>query len=222
MSTVTAHANVTLGEGTFGLECRPAYRRIGRADVTVRALFLAFALIFSANTAFAQAHLYGDRNLGQRAPDLHIDEWINGEPVSLDQLKGKVVIIDFFQLWCPGCNAFSIPLLKHWEEEFAKDIKTGALVVLSVHTVFEGHDYQSPERLKEFIKRKKIRHLVGIDRHQPGHRVPETMRRFGTRGTPEMAFIDKSGLIRFQRFGSFQVEPAQDLLRRLLAEPPPS
>ncbi len=154
------------------------------------------------------------------APDWIISEWVNGEATTLQDLRGKVVIVDFFQLWCPGCNAFSIPLLKQWERTFAKEIAAGKLEVISIHTVFEGHDYQNPDKLKKFLKRKKIHHLVGIDRHAPGDRVPRTMRLFGTMGTPEMAFIDKTGMIRFQEFGGFNVERAERMLREMLREAP--
>lgn len=156
------------------------------------------------------------------APEWIISEWLNGDATNLHDLKGKVVIVDFFQLWCPGCNSFSIPLLKHWEQVFAGPIVEGRLQIVSVHTVFEGHDYQNPTKLRNFLKRKKIRHLVRIDRHKPGQHVPQTMRIFGTMGTPEMAFIDHTGTIRFQEFGGFNVERAEAFLRRLLqaAGPP--
>ena len=147
-----------------------------------------------------------------------IAEWINGEGTSVGQLKGRVVLIDFFQLWCPGCNKFSMPLIKHWSEVFADEIKAGKLAVVSIHTVFEGHDYQNPKRLKRFLKEKEIHHLVGVDRHKDGAFLPETMRAYGTRGTPEVAMIDKQGQVRFQQFGGFDVEKAERLLRALLAE----
>ena len=55
------------------------------------------------------------------APEWAVSEWINSDGVTLSDLKGKVVV-DFFQLWCPGCNAFSIPLVKFWGKVFAKKI----------------------------------------------------------------------------------------------------
>jgi thiol-disulfide isomerase/thioredoxin len=152
------------------------------------------------------------------APEWIISEWINGKGKPLKELRGKVVIVDFFQLWCPGCNQFSIPLLNHWEKVFDKEIKDGKLEIISIHTVFEGHDYQNPKKLKSFLRRKKIHHLVGIDRHAPGQHTPQTMRLFGTMGTPEIAFIDKKGIIRFQEFGWFDPDEAARLLRRLMDE----
>jgi hypothetical protein len=81
---------------------------------------------------------------------------------------------------------------------------------LSIHTVFEGHSYQNPKRLKSFVKEKGIHHLVGIDKHERGERVPET------RGTPEIAIMDKNGYIRFQKFGGFDPEPVEHFIRQLL------
>lgn len=152
------------------------------------------------------------------APPLDVSEWINGDGVTLDELRGKVVIIDFFQMWCPGCNAFSIPLVAQWEDIFADKIASGDLVVLSIHTVFEGHLFQTPAKLKRYLKKKDIKHLVGIDRHS-GHDVtPETMKNFQTRGTPEIAFIDRQGHIRFQIFGGFNADAATHFLQLLLNE----
>lgn len=178
-------------------------------------LALCFLGVFAAQPASARP---SSMQVPRAAPEWIISEWLNGEPTSLRDLRGKVVVVDFFQLWCPGCNAFSIPLLKRWEQVFAGPIAAGTLQIVSIHTVFEGHDYQNPDKLKNFLKRKKIRHLVGIDRHAPGERVPQTMRLFGTMGTPEMAFIDHTGTVRFQEFGGFAVERAETLLRRLLKE----
>ncbi len=174
--------------------------------------FLLLAVCFTHPALSKPSHMPVPRP----APDWIISEWINGDAKTLEDLRGKVVIVDFFQLWCPGCNAFSIPLLKRWEQVFAPEIEAGKLAVISIHTVFEGHDYQNPNKLKKFLKRKKIHHLVGVDRHRAGERVPRTMRLFGTRGTPEMAFIDQTGVIRFQEFGGFNVDRAERVLRNLL------
>lgn len=179
-------------------------------------LFVSAFLLLAVCFVYPAAARPSQMPVPRPAPDWIISEWLNGEGKALEELRGKVVIVDFFQLWCPGCNAFSIPLLKKWEQTFAKEIAAGQLEVISIHTVFEGHDYQSPDKLKKFLKRKKIHHLVGVDRHEPGNRVPRTMRLFGTMGTPEMAFIDHTGVIRFQEFGGFNVERAERLLRHLL------
>ena len=84
--------------------------------------------------------------------------------------------------------------------------------------MFEGHSFQTPKRLRRFLKEKGIQHPVGIDRHIKGQRIPETMRRYKTMGTPEMAIIDKNGNLRFQRFGFFEPAFGESLIRTLLDE----
>ena len=105
-----------------------------------------------------------------------------------------------------------------WEKTFAEEYRAGKIAFVSIHTVFEGHSYQRPERLRNFVKEKQITHPVGIDRHQEGRRLPITMQRYQTRGTPEMAIIDKQGNIRFQNFGYFEPAQGERLIRKLLAE----
>jgi len=177
---------------------------------------LVLLTVFAALPAASQP---SSMQVPRQAPEWEVSEWINGKAISLSSLKGKIVIVDFFQLWCPGCNGFSIPLLKTWEKTFQKEISEGKLVIVSIHTVFEGHGYQNNLKLKKFLKRKNIHHLVGVDRHEAGQRIPKTMRVYGTMGTPEMAFIDQKGMVRFQEFGGFDVDRAESLLRSLLKIP---
>lgn len=176
------------------------------------ALATALMVCFVSSAGIAQSR-------PKKAPQWDISQWLNSEGLALDRLRGKVVVIDFFQMWCPGCNRFSIPLVEHWEKQvFAEELAAGRLVFVSIHTVFEGHAYQTPKRLRKFVKEKGIAHPVGVDRHSQGKRVPETMERYKTMGTPEMAFIDKQGNIRFQRFGFFEPEYGETLIRQLLEE----
>ncbi len=154
----------------------------------------------------------------RKAPEWQISEWINSPALTVEALKGKVIIIDFFQLWCPGCNSFSIPLMNHWEQVFKKEAADDHLVFVSIHTVFEGHSYQNPKRLRNFLKEKNIHHAVGIDLQIKGKWLPETMRLYKTRGTPEMAIIDKKGQIRFQNFGFFEPKDGEHIIRTLLKE----
>ncbi|MEM7428875.1 MAG: TlpA disulfide reductase family protein [Pseudomonadota bacterium] len=175
-------------------------------------LALTAGALVAPQAAGAQQSLIGIR----KAPQWAITEWINGDAGNIDTLQGKVIVIDFFQLWCPGCNKFSGPLMNHWQKVFANDIEAGRMVMVKIHTVFEGHNYQNPSRLRDYVKEKGITMSVGIDAHEDGQRVPVTMRRYRTSGTPEMAVIDKNGLIRFQQFGGFEYKPVEDMIRALI------
>ncbi len=150
-----------------------------------------------------------------QAPEWVISEWINSDGLALKNLRGKVVIIDFFQLWCPGCNKFSGPLMEKWKQKYSnrKDIQ-----LVGIHTVFEGHSQQTPKRLRQYVKEKNITYPVGIDDYVSNQKLPETMIRYQTRGTPEIVIIDKNGKIRFQHFGSFSSDVVEKLIDTLLDE----
>lgn len=90
------------------------------------------------------------------APRCVILDWINGDGDNVDKLRRKVIIIDFFELWCPGCNKFSGPLMKHGQQKFASEVKQGSLKFVTIHTVFDGHNYQTVKRFKNCIREKEI------------------------------------------------------------------
>lgn len=194
-------------------------------EVLVHTVFRVIIVVtlLAASSAIVQADARYQRGpfsatQAPAAPEWTISKWIQGPETTLEESQGQVVIIDFFQLWCPGCNQFSIPLMAYWEETFSKEIASGKLKLISIHTVFEGHTYQTDSRLEKFVVEKKMRHPVAVDFLPAGSRLPKTMIDYQTRGTPEMSFIDKKGRIRFQKLGSFDVEWATGYIRQLLEE----
>jgi hypothetical protein len=105
--------------------------------------------------------------------------------------------------------------MEKWRQKYSnhKDIQ-----LVGIHTVFEGHSRQTPKRLRQYVKEKNITYPVGIDDYVSSQRMPETMIRYHTRGTPEMVIIDKKGKIRFQHFGGFSYEIVEKLIDTLLNE----
>ena len=151
----------------------------------------------------------------QPAPDWDIAQWINADPGNVDTNRNRVIVIDFFQMWCPGCNAFTGPLMQQWQQRFSDEIASGDLLLLKIHTVFEGHDVQTAQRLKQYLLEKDVTMPVGVDRHIDDY-LPETKKRYQTRGTPEIVMIDRKGMIRFQQFGWFDPDAAEMYLESLL------
>ena len=153
------------------------------------------------------------------APAWDIEQWLNANPGQVDDHLGKVIVIDFFQLWCPGCNTFTGPLMHQWQQRFPDEIASGDLLLVKIHTVFEGHHYQTVSRLRQYITDKEITLPVAVDRHHNDHR-PETKMRYHTRGTPEVVIIDRHGMIRFQQFGGFDAAAAERYIDYLLGGKP--
>jgi peroxiredoxin len=133
------------------------------------------------------------------APTWRTTTWLNtAEPLTLERLKGKVVLLHAFQMLCPGCVARGIPQAQRVAEIFA-----GApLAVVGLHTVFEHHEAMKVESLRAFLHEYRVRFPVGVDApSDSGEPIPQTMKAYAMQGTPTTVLIDAQGRIRRQLFG---------------------
>ena len=133
------------------------------------------------------------------APELDVLQWLNTEtPITLAGLRGRVVVIETFQMLCPGCVSSGLPQAQRLAETFRRD----DVVVLGLHSVFEHHAVQGTgEALEAFLHEYRIALPVGIDRPSEGQALPRTMAAYGMQGTPTLVLIDKQGRRRAQYFG---------------------
>lgn len=90
--------------------------------------------------------------LGEKAPLLQISDWVQGKPANLDELKSHVVLIEVFQVNCPGCFLYSLPLAIEMHQKYAKK----GLVVLGIATAFEDFDKNTLENLQLLVKQNKV------------------------------------------------------------------
>lgn len=134
------------------------------------------------------------------APSWRTTEWLNTPgPLSLEGLRGRVVMLHAFQMLCPGCVSRGIPQAQRVAELFA-----GApLVVVGLHTVFEHHQAMKVASLRAFLHEYRVRFPVGVDAPDlGGEAIPQTMRAYAMRGTPTTVLIDARGRLRRQVFGA--------------------
>lgn len=152
----------------------------------------------------------------ETAPELRVSEWINADhPITLADLRGRVVVLHAFQMLCPGCVQHGIPQATKIHGAFdRKD-----LVVLGLHTVFEHHAVMGPEALKVFVREYRVPFPVGIDMPVAGSDIPLTMETYGLRGTPSLIVIDRNGCVRLSHFGQVDDLLIGAVLGQLVAEP---
>ncbi|HET9048198.1 MAG TPA: redoxin domain-containing protein [Chiayiivirga sp.] len=132
------------------------------------------------------------------APPLQVDQWFNTDAaITLDSLRGKVVVIEAFQMLCPGCVSHGLPQAQRIATTFSPD----DVAVLGLHTVFEHHAAMMPVALEAFLHEYRIDFPVGVDRAGIDDPIPQTMRAYGMRGTPTLCLIDAKGALRHQHFG---------------------
>jgi peroxiredoxin len=86
--------------------------------------------------------------IGQKAPLLAVSDWVQGKPVNFDQLSGRVVLVEVFQVNCPGCFLYALPQAVDLYQRYSDQ----GLSVLGVATAFEDFDKNNLENLTLLIK----------------------------------------------------------------------
>ena len=149
------------------------------------------------------------------APELAVGRWFNtDENPTLAQLRGEVVVIEAFQMLCPGCVSHGIPQAQRIQRTFGD-----AVTVLGLHCVFEHHEAMTPVSLEAFLYEYRITFPVGVDAYDTGVQLPITMGKFQLRGTPSLIAIDRTGHIRLHAFGQVDDLAVGATLARLIDEP---
>ena len=151
----------------------------------------------------------------------HVSQWFNAQnasaasgPPSLENLRGRVILLHAFQMLCPGCVSHGIPQAEKVHRRFGSD----DFSVIGLHTVFEHHDAMRPVSLEAFLHEYKVTHPVGVDIAIPGTPIPATMQAYGMRGTPTTILIDREGNIRAHRMGAMDDLELGLLIGVLLSE----
>ena len=154
------------------------------------------------------------------APPLQVAQWFNTrEPLSLESLRGRVVLLHAFQMLCPGCVEHGIPQARRVHEAFSPDQVT----VIGLHSVFEHHAVQgTPAALQAFIHEYRLRFPIALDQPHPTRNIPLTMQELMLQGTPSVVVIDAQGRVRLHHFGHLDDLRLGTLLGQLLAEPVPA
>src|SRR3954470_16513827 len=141
------------------------------------------------------------------APQLHPDgAWINSKPLTLMQLRGKVVLVDFWTYSCINCLR-TLPHLKAWDAAYGKD----GLVILGVHTPEFAFEHVS-SNVRAAVKRLGVRYPVVQDNRF------KTWDNYANEYWPAEYLIDKQGRIRHTHFGEGEYGRTEQLIRSLLGD----
>lgn len=89
---------------------------------------------------------------GSPAPELKVSEWVQGGPISLKDYQGKVIVVEVFQVNCPGCFIYGIPEAIDTYQKY----KNNGVEVLGLATAFEDFDKNTLENLKLLLQESKV------------------------------------------------------------------
>jgi len=132
--------------------------------------------------------------------------WLNSPPLTMDALKGKVVLIDFWTYSCINCLR-TIPYIRAWAEKY----KDQGLVVIGVHTPEFAFE-RNVDNVKRAITELKINYPVAIDNDYA------IWRAFENEYWPAHYFIDAQGHVRYHHFGEGDYDQSERVIQPLLAE----
>nr|AIF17137.1 alkyl hydroperoxide reductase/ Thiol specific antioxidant/ Mal allergen [uncultured marine thaumarchaeote KM3_76_B07] len=90
--------------------------------------------------------------IGKKAPNLKVSEWVQGNDTNLDQHSGNVVLVEVFQVNCPGCFMYGIPE----SIEIFNKYKSKGVSVLGIATAFEDFDKNTLKNLKLLVETGKV------------------------------------------------------------------
>lgn len=128
---------------------------------------------------------------------LHVSDWLNSDrPLGLADFAGRVLVVEVFQMLCPGCVSHGLPQA----QRVAATFDQRQVAVIGLHSVFEHHSGNSRGTLAAFLHEWRIRFPVGIDAAGEGP-LPQTMQAWGLEGTPTLVLFDAEGQMRARHFG---------------------
>ena len=133
-------------------------------------------------------------------------QWFNSQPLSIESLRGKVVLVDFWTYSCINCLR-SLPYVRGWADKY----KDHGLVVIGVHAPEFAFE-KDPDNVAKAIKDLRVDYPVALDNNYA------IWRGFDNHYWPAHYFIDAEGRIRHHHFGEGEYPQSEDVIRQLLTE----
>jgi thiol-disulfide isomerase/thioredoxin len=133
-------------------------------------------------------------------------DWINSKPLTAKELKGKVVLIDFWDYSCINCIR-AIPYIRAWADKY----KDSGLVVIGVHTPEFDVEKQLPN-VQKAVQKFGITYPVALDSNYA------IWNAFHNQYWPAHYFIDAKGKVRYEHFGEGEYDQSERWIQELLKE----
>jgi cytochrome c biogenesis protein CcmG, thiol:disulfide interchange protein DsbE len=180
-------------------EHRPARRRLKPGQIITLAIVLALLAVTAFQMRLNGPLAAGRVGAGERAPDFTLQTF-DGETVTLSDLRGQVVVVNFWASWCKPC------------EEEAADLENTWLAYRDQGVVLVGIAYVDTETAaRRYIERFQVTYPNGLDL---GTRISH---RYRVRSVPETFVVDRDGQLVAVFIGPVKQADLQSRIEPLLA-----
>ena len=140
------------------------------------------------------------------APEFAKGTWINSDALTLDKLRGRVVVVEFWTFGCFNCRN-TLPAIKDWDTKY----RDRGLTVVGVHTPETESEY-SIDNLRKEVPALGIKYPVVTDNDY------QTWKAYSVEAWPTILVIDKQGRIRWRHVGEGRYDETESVIKTLLAE----
>lgn len=194
------------------------------AEARAQSFTLPSANLYRKVMDFVEGGGFSEKKLMQKvesyskadpAPELKIIEWLGQDAATLEQMRGKVVLLDFWATWCGPCIS-TFPRLRGWHKKYGGN---GFMIVgVTQYYGEQGGKRMSPLQELDFLREFKEKHKLpyGFAISNPG----EAAAKYGVNALPSTVLLDRNGVVRYIGIGAGaeESENLEDMIKKVLRE----
>lgn len=144
-------------------------------------------------------------NQGRALPEFQgISQWLNSSPLTITELKGKVILVQFWTFACINCQR-TLPALTGWHRQYAAQ----GLTVIGVHTPEFAFE-RDINNIKQAIQQYQIGYSVPVDNNY------QTWKAYDNQYWPHLFLADRQGFVRYDHIGEGAYDQTEQTIRKLL------
>jgi thiol-disulfide isomerase/thioredoxin len=134
-----------------------------------------------------------------------ISHWLNSPPLAIADLKGKVVLVQFWTFSCINCQR-TLPYITRWHRQYAAQ----GLTVIGVHTPEFAFE-REVNAVKKALQQHQIAYAVALDN------AYKTWSAYSNNYWPHLFLADRQGILRYDHIGEGAYDTTERTIRQLLA-----
>lgn len=163
------------------------------------------ALVYGSKKNVTPAHATASRD-SKLLPEFEgISQWLNSEDIKISDLKGNIVLVQFWTFTCINCQR-TLPYITQWHQKYSQK----GLKVIGIHTPeFTFEKYAN--NVKQALKKHKITYPVPLDNEY------KTWNAYENSYWPHLFLADRQGVIIYDHIGEGAYEETEQMIRKILA-----